>query len=94
MKTQEPGEHDARVVGTLPGPGRLPRPSGKPNGAPRRSRPTSVPLTEADAIEIWKRRRLGEAIHSIAAGFRVNPGRVAEVLNGTRFPEAERLSLI
>jgi hypothetical protein len=59
-----------------------------------RSAPTSPSLTRADAIEIWKRRRLGEAIHSIAAGFRVNPGRVAEVLKGKRFPEAEALSLI
>ncbi len=59
-----------------------------------RSRNCSPKLTLADAIEIWKRRRLGEAQHSIASAFRVNPGRVAEVLAGTRFPEAKRLSEI
>jgi hypothetical protein len=37
---------------------------------------------------------LGDAIHVIAAGFRVNPARIAEVLSGKRFPEAEELSLI
>ena len=60
----------------------------------RRAAATSPRLTLGDAIEIWKRRRLGEAIHSIAASFRVNSARIAEVLNGSRFPEAERLSLI
>jgi len=59
-----------------------------------RSKPTSPCLTLGDAIEIWKRSRLGEAIDMIAAAFRVNPRRVAEVLSGKRFPEAERLSLI
>jgi hypothetical protein len=59
-----------------------------------RSPRVSAQLTLPDAIEIWKRRRLGEAIHVIAAGFRVNPGRIAEVLNGQRFSEAEKLSLI
>ena len=61
---------------------------------PKRSSPTSPSLTLADAIEIWKRRRLGEAIHSIAAGFGVNPARVSEVLSGKRFPGAKRLSLV
>jgi hypothetical protein len=37
---------------------------------------------------------LGETIQEIAAGFRVNPARIAEVLSGKRFPEAEELSLI
>jgi hypothetical protein len=59
-----------------------------------RAKPTSAPLTLPDAIEVWKRRRLGEAIHVIAAGFRVNSARIAEVLSGKRFPEAEKLSLI
>jgi hypothetical protein len=60
----------------------------------KRSQPSSPRLTLWDAIEIWKRRRLGEAIHHIAAAFRVNPGRICEVLSGKRFPEAEQLSLI
>jgi hypothetical protein len=60
----------------------------------QRAEPSSLPLTLPDAIEIWKRRRLGEAIHVIAAAYGVNPGRISEVLNGQRFPEAEKLSLI
>jgi len=58
-----------------------------------RSAPTSRSLTPADAIQIWIRRRAGEAIHHIAAALGVNPARVVEVLKGMRFPEAERLSL-
>jgi len=58
-----------------------------------RSPPTSLRLTLEDAIEIWRRRWLGEAQHRIAAGFNVNPGRVAEVLAGRRFPEAEALAV-
>jgi hypothetical protein len=57
-----------------------------------RSPPTSPPLTIGDAIEIHKRRALGEALHVIAAGFRVNPGRISEALSGKRFPEAKALS--
>lgn len=41
-----------------------------------------------DAIEIHKRRALGQAVHVIAAAFRVNPARISEVLGGKRFPEA------
>ena len=59
---------------------------------PYRSIPTSPPLTLGDAVEIHKRRALGEAQHNIAAGFHVNPGRVSEVLSGKRFPEAKRLA--
>lgn len=58
-----------------------------------RTPPNSPRLTLEDAVEIHKRRALGEAQHSIAAGFRVNPGRVNEVLKGKRFPEARRLAL-
>jgi len=68
--------------------------SNTPPRPPKRAKPTSPRLTLGDAIEIWKRRRLGEAIHTIAAAFGVNSARVAEVLSGKRFPEAERLSLI
>jgi len=58
-----------------------------------RSASASPPLTRDDAIEIVKRRALGEAQHSIAAAFHVNPARVHEVLSGKRFPEARRLAL-
>lgn len=54
-----------------------------------RSTPTSPPLTLDDAIEVHKRRALGEAQHVIAAGFGVNPGRISEILTGRRFPEAK-----
>lgn len=54
-----------------------------------RSAPCSIPLCEGDAIEIHRRRRLGEAVHVLAAAFRVNPGRISEVLTGKRFPEVK-----
>lgn len=68
--------------------------SSDPPQPPKRAKPSSPRLTLPDAIEIWKRRRLGEAIHTIAAAFQVNAARISEVLSGKRFPDAERLSLI
>ncbi|HTV90955.1 MAG TPA: hypothetical protein VME41_18230 [Stellaceae bacterium] len=58
-----------------------------------RSANISVHLTEADAIQIWRRRLNGEAQHVLAADFNVNPGRIAEVLSGRRFPNARAFAL-
>ena len=58
-----------------------------------RSSPNSRRLTLEDAVEIWRRRWLGEAQHSIAAGFGVNPGRVAEVLAEKTFSKAKKIAL-
>lgn len=60
---------------------------------PRRSPPASPRLTLNDAVEIHRRRWLGEAQHDIAAAFHVNPGRVSEILNGKRFPEARDIAM-
>jgi hypothetical protein len=56
-----------------------------------RSPAVSRRLTLPDAIEIWRRRLNGEAQHVLAAEYKVNPGRIAEVLSGVRFPEAKSL---
>lgn len=53
----------------------------------------SAPLTLEDAIEVWRRRWLGEAQHEIAAAFHVNQGRISEILSGKRHPEAKALAL-
>lgn len=58
-----------------------------------RSKRVSRKLTLGDAIEIHRRRWLGEAQHILAAAFGVNPGRISEVLNGTLYPEAKDLAL-
>ncbi len=58
-----------------------------------RSANISHRLTLEDAVEIFRRRWLGEAQHVIAASFGVNPARVSEVLTGKRFPEARALAL-
>ncbi len=58
-----------------------------------RSKSVSPRLTLEDAVEIWRRRWLGEAQHDIAAAFHVNPGRVSEVLSGKLFPEARDIAL-
>ena len=58
-----------------------------------RSSPISRRLTLEDAVEIWRRRWLGEAQHSIAAGFGVNPGRIAEVLSERTFSKAKTIAL-
>lgn len=58
-----------------------------------RSANISSRLTEADAVEIWRRRLRGEAQHVLAAEYKVNPGRIAEVLSGRRFPDARAIAL-
>ena len=45
---------------------------------------SSYQLTFDDAVDIWIRHWNGEFQHRIAAAFDVNPGRVNEVLKGTR----------
>lgn len=59
-----------------------------------RATPTSRSLTLEDAIQIWRRRRAGIAIHRIAAEFEVNPARIEEILKGKRFSDAEAMSLV
>jgi hypothetical protein len=58
-----------------------------------RSANVSSQLTEADAVDIWRRRLAGEAQHVLAAAYNVNPGRIAEVLSGKRFPNARSIAL-
>lgn len=58
-----------------------------------RSRDVSRRLTLDDAVQIWQRRQAGEAQHVLAAAFGVNPGRIAEVLSGRRFPDARAIAL-
>lgn len=58
-----------------------------------RSKKTSRRLTLEDAMEIHRRRWLGEAQHVLAAAFGVNPGRISEVLKGTLHPKAKTLAL-
>jgi hypothetical protein len=58
-----------------------------------RSANVSPSLTLDDAVEIHRRRWLGEAQHLNAAAFGVNPGRVSEILTGRKFPEARAIAL-
>ncbi len=48
----------------------------------------SVRLTKKHAEHIWQRRQDGLYQHQIAAELGLNQGRVSEVLNGRRFPDA------
>jgi hypothetical protein len=57
-----------------------------------RSANVSRHLTLEDAVDICRRRKAGVAQHVLAAEYGVNPGRVAEVLAGRRFPEAQTLA--
>jgi hypothetical protein len=43
-------------------------------------------LTFDDAVEIQKRLARGEYQHHIAAAYSVNPGRIAEIKHGDKFP--------
>jgi phage tail protein X len=58
-----------------------------------RSQNVSRHLTLDDAVQIWRRRIAGEAQHVLAAEYYVNPGRIAEVLAGKRFPHARAIAL-
>lgn len=51
----------------------------------RRAKPSGVHLTGEDAATIKGMRLRGDRQHDIAAWFGVNPGRIAEVLNGYAF---------
>lgn len=51
----------------------------------RRADPSGVHLTGGDASIIKGMRLRGDRQHDIASWFGVNPGRVAEVLNGYAF---------
>ncbi|MEQ1616905.1 MAG: hypothetical protein ABL883_01000 [Terricaulis sp.] len=57
-----------------------------------RAAPVSAKLCEADAVEIVRRYRAGEAQHVVAAAFRVNPGRVSEIIKGKLFPRAREIA--
>lgn len=58
-----------------------------------RSPNVSRHLTLEDAVEIWQQRWTGKAQHLLAAEYNVNPGRIAEVLSGKRFPESRGIAL-
>jgi hypothetical protein len=54
-----------------------------------RASPSGIQLTPFDASIIKGMRLRGDRQHDIASWFGVNPGRIAEVLNGAAFPEVE-----
>ncbi|MDD1533308.1 hypothetical protein C7U89_08360 [Bradyrhizobium sp. WBOS4] len=47
-------------------------------------KPPTYQLTFDDAVDIWLHHWSGEFQHRIAARYDVNPGRVNEVLKGSR----------
>jgi len=57
-----------------------------------RAQVTSRYLTLSNAIEVWRRRSVGEAQRKIATAYDVNQGRISEILSGRRFPAAKRLA--
>lgn len=50
-------------------------------------------LTFEDAVVIWGRIERGEFLNRIAADFDVNPGRIAEIKMGRRFPGSREAAL-
>ena len=53
----------------------------------RRAQPSGVHLSADDAAVVKGMRLRGDRQHDIAAWFGVNPGRIAEVLNGHLFQD-------
>lgn len=49
-------------------------------------------LTFEDAVAIWLRHWAGEYQHHIGASYRVNPGRVNEVLKGRKHLGSEAVA--
>lgn len=56
-------------------------------------KPPTYQLTFDDAVDIWDRHWSGEFQHRIAAAFDVNPGRVNEVLKGTKHAGSREAAL-
>jgi len=54
--------------------------------------PPSHRLTFDDAVDIWLRHWAGEYQHHIAASYRVNPGRVNDVLKGRKHAGSEQVA--
>lgn len=50
-------------------------------------------LTFDDAVDVWKSHFGGEFQHRIAARFDVNPGRISEILKGTKHPGSREAAL-
>jgi len=50
-------------------------------------------LTFDDAVEVWKRHFLGESQHHIAQAFRVNQGRINEILKEKRHVGSRQAAL-
>lgn len=51
---------------------------------PSERRRSRLSLTFEDAVEVWKRRFLGEQQHDIAGAFGVTQGRINEILKERR----------
>ncbi|WP_202633113.1 hypothetical protein [Bradyrhizobium sp. LCT2] len=49
-------------------------------------------LTFEDAVDIWLRRWRGQFQHAIAAIYRVNQGRINEILKGKLHPGSEQVA--
>ncbi len=49
-------------------------------------------LTFDDAVDVWLRHWTGEYQHHVAACYRVNPGRVNDVLKGRKNPGSEQVA--
>lgn len=58
---------------------------------PKGTTPRTPRLTIEDAKEVWRRYRAGEFQHEIAAFFRVNQGRISEIITGKRHPGSGNL---
>lgn len=54
--------------------------------------PQPYQLTPDDAVDIWLRYWAGEYQHDIAASYRVNPGRVNDVLKGRKHSGSEQVA--
>jgi hypothetical protein len=48
-------------------------------------------LTFENAKEVWRRYRAGEYQHQIAAFFKVNQGRISEIITGKSHPGSGNL---
>ncbi len=49
-------------------------------------------LTFEDAVDVWLRHWEGQFQHHIAADYRVNPGRVNDVLKGRKHAGSEQVA--
>jgi hypothetical protein len=59
---------------------------------PRNLKVEKTKFTDEEAVDVWLRYFSGQHQHHIAADYRINAGRVSEILTGKKHPGSRRIA--